>query len=288
MIDSDTGSTVPRWRLGRELGKLREQSGLKTAQIEARTGFSRSKIYRMETGKSPSRRADVEILCQIYRAPARLTKALTALATETTKTGWWHQYGDVIPSWFELFAGMEAYAESMDIYEPELVTGLLQTHDYAYEVMRTADEDDGDEEEIERIVAMRLARQDRLTDENPPRLNIILNEAVLRRPAGNGAIMAEQLRHVNDVGRRDGVVVRVLPFSAGLHAAMMGSFMYMRFPERAIPDVVYHDTVTGSLYLDRAAQRKPYRQMWRDIDRRALDRETSRDLIAKTAKEYES
>lgn len=285
MIDSDTGSTVPRWRLGRELGKLREQSGLKTAQIESRTGFSRSKIYRMETGKSPSRRADVEILCQIYRAPARLTKALTALATETTKTGWWHSYGDVIPEWFELFAGMEAYAESMDIYEPELVTGLLQTHDYAAEIMRTA-EADGDDEEIERHVDLRLTRQARLDDDDAPRLHVILNEAVIRRPVGGAAIMAEQLRHLVDVSQRENVAVRLLPFSAGAHAAMMAGFTYMRFPQRAISDVIYHETRTGGLYLDKAAQRKPYRQMWRDIEDRALDADASRDMMIKATKEY--
>ncbi|BCJ38509.1 transcriptional regulator [Actinocatenispora thailandica] len=287
MIDSDTGSTVPRWRLGRELAKLREQSGLKTAQIESRTGFSRSKIYRMETGKSPSRRADVEILCQIYQAPARLAKALTALASETTKTGWWHSYGDVIPEWFELFAGMEAYAESMDIYEPELVTGLLQTHDYAYDVMSTADAN-GDDEEIERHVDLRLARQARLTGEEAPRLHVILNEAVIRRPVGGPTSMAEQLRHIINVSHRDNVTVRVLPFSVGVHAAMLAGFTYLRFPDRLVPDVVYHDTRTGALYLDKAAQRKSYRQMWRDIDTRALDPAASRDMMATAAKEYET
>lgn len=287
MADSDTGSTVPRLRLGRELAKLREQSGLSTAVIEERTGFSRSKIYRLENGKSPSRRADVEILCQIYKAPARLTKALAALAGETTKSGWWHSYGDVIPEWFEVFVGLEAYAERLEIYEPELVTGLLQTHNYAYTVLRTADAD-GDDEEIERRVTLRLARQTMLTGPDATALEVILNEAVLRRSVGGAQVMAEQIRHIIEVSRYRTTTVRVLPFSAGVHAAMMGGFTYLRFPDRNVVDVIYHETRTGALYLDKPAQRRPYRQMWRDIDTRALDPDASREMMVEMAKEYET
>lgn len=287
MADSDTGSTVPRLRLGRELAKLREQSGLTTAVVEERTGFSRSKIYRLENGKSPSRRADVEILCQIYRAPARLTKALAALAGETTKSGWWHSYGDVIPEGFDVYLGMEAYAERLEIYEPELVTGLLQTHDYAYTVLRTADAD-GDDEEIERRVALRLNRQALLSGADATALEVMLNEAVLRRPVGGQAVMADQLRRIVEVSQQRNVTVRILPFSAGVHAGMMGGFTYMRFPDRNVPDVIYHETRTGALYLDKPMQRRPYRQMWRDIDSRALDADSSREMMVEVAKEYEA
>lgn len=80
----------------------------------------------------------------------------------------------------------------------------------------------------------------------------------------------------------------MLPFSAGVHAAMMGGFTHLRFPDRSVPDVIYHETRTGALYLDKPAERKPYRQMWRDIDTRVLTPEASRDVLAAIAKEYEA
>jgi transcriptional regulator with XRE-family HTH domain len=286
-MNTDTGSPVPRWRLGRELARLREQSGLKTDRIAELTGCSRSKIYRIETGKSPVRGVDVEQLCKLYKAPARLTKALVALARETTKDGWWHAYGDVIPEWFDVFLGLEAFATRLDIYEPELMNGLLQTKKYARAVLATADPD-GDEEELDRRVDLRMERQKLLSASDAPQLNVILNEAVLRRPVGGRAVMADQLRHLAAMSKRRNITVRVLPFSIGEHAAMFGGFTYMRFPDRAITDLVYHETRTGAVYLDKPAQRKPYRQMWRAIETHALGPDASRDMMVATAEEYES
>ena len=286
-MDSDTGSPVPRWRLGRELAKLREQSGLQFDAITKQSGCSRSKIHRVETGKSPVRGVDVEKLCKIYKAPPKLARALVALAQETTKNGWWHAYGDVIPEWFDVYLGLEAFATGLDVYEPELVHGLLQTREYAYAVLATADPA-GDEEEVERRVDLRLQRQKLLSGPDAPQLNVIINEAVLRRPVGGREVMAAQLRHLAAMGKRRNITLRVLPFSVGEHAAMFGGFIYMRFPDRAITDLVYLETRTGAAYLDKPAQRKPYRQMWRDIDAQALDPDASRDMIIAAVKEYEA
>jgi transcriptional regulator with XRE-family HTH domain len=280
------GSTVPRRRLGRELQQLRDRSGLKVEDVAASMRCSRSKIWRIESGRTPVRAVDVEKLCRIYKAPADLRKALVALAGETDKPGWWHSYGDVIPEWFEVYVDLESSASAMQIYEPELVTGLLQLHGYAYAVLRTADVDE-DEEEIERRVSVRLGRQVLLGRKQPPRLEVILNEAVVRRPVGGLAPMVRQLRHLMTL-EHPNVSVRVLPFAAGVHAAMMGSFTYLQFPERSEPDVIYHETRTGALYLSKPAERKPYRQMWRDIDERALDVEASREFISEAAKEFET
>jgi transcriptional regulator with XRE-family HTH domain len=280
------GSTVPRRRLGRELLQLRNRSGLKVEEVAARMRCSRSKVWRIESGRTPVRAVDVEKLCRIYGAPAKLHKALVALAGETAKPGWWHSYGDVIPEWFEVYVDLESSASAMQIYEPELVTGLLQLHNYAYAVLRTADVDE-DEEEIERRVSVRLGRQVLLGRKEPPQLEVILNEAVVRRPVGGRAPMALQLRHLATL-ENPSISVRVLPFAAGVHAAMMGSFTYLQFAERSEPDVIYHETRTGALYLDKPAERKPYRQMWRDIDQRALDVEASRKFIMEAAKELET
>nr|WP_239134974.1 DUF5753 domain-containing protein [Streptomyces sp. SID12488] len=143
------------------------------------------------------------------------------LAKETKARGWWHAYGDVIPDGFDLFIGLEEAACDVDWYESELIPGLLQTADYTRTVTG-ADNPTEDDEEIERRVNLRIAHQVLLTRvTEPTRLNVVLNEAVLRRPVGGTTVMAGQLLHLLKVGEYPNVTIKVVPFSAGLHSGVM-------------------------------------------------------------------
>lgn len=87
----------------------------------------RNKLYRMENGEAPVRLIEAEKLCSLYRVTPELTEVIIALSGETKAKGWWHAYGDAVPTWFELYVGMEGAASRLRQFEPQLIPGLLQT-----------------------------------------------------------------------------------------------------------------------------------------------------------------
>ncbi|MGW7004040.1 helix-turn-helix domain-containing protein [Streptomyces sp. NPDC054933] len=292
MADGPTGSTVPRRQLGRYLRDLRNRSRLTVRAAALKLEWSEAKMWRIETGQTSLRSLDVEAMCKVYGAPSNLTEALMGLAKETKARGWWHAYGDVIPEGFDLFIGLEEAASAIAWYESELVPGLLQTEDYARTIIQ-ADNPDEDEEEIDRRVHLRITRQVLLTRvADPPRYDVVLNEAVLRRPIGGNEVMAGQLRHLAEVGKLPHVVIRVVPFHAGLHLGVMsGPFGVLRFPLNAEgtetePPTVYADGYTGDLYLDKPNEVARYDSAFKDICSRALSEQDSRRLLSEVAGSY--
>lgn len=282
---TDTGSTVPRRQLGRQTKALRRAAGY-TSEIAAdELGWSRSKVWRIENGRTPATKSDVIALTQLYRADERITELLLALAAESRSFGWWHAYGDVLPDWFEPFVNFEASAETIHHYDAELVPGLLQTEEYCNAIYRVFSNDD--RATVERRVALRMERQALLTREDPaaPDFKVLLNEAVIRRPVGGSEAMRRQLARLAESTDMPNVDVRVLPFAAGEHAAMMSTFVVMSFAEHREPDIVYLESRTGSLYLDKPKEVTKYNFALRDLERRALDPYESRNFIAEAAKE---
>ena len=79
-----------------------------------------------------------------------------------------------------------------------------------------ADVDVPADEEIERRIAVRMKRQDRLKADDAPNV-VVLNEAALHRQVGGQGTMREQLRHLAEVSRPNRVVVQVLTYGAGAH-----------------------------------------------------------------------
>ncbi|MFI2662770.1 helix-turn-helix domain-containing protein [Micromonospora carbonacea] len=282
----DMGSTVPRRRLGRALRDLRTEAGITLDAAAEALECSRQKVWRIESGLGAARSIDVRAMCELYRAKNELTRALVALAGETKAKGWWHAYGDAIPDWFELYVGLESAASHIRRYDEALIPGLFQTRGYALAVYQHRAE--VTEDERERLVQVRLQRQSLLTRRLPvaPRLEVVISEGALLRIVGDRPTMAEQLRHLLDVGERDRVSIRVLPLSAGLHRGVeAGTFVMLEFPlgNRATPDppVVYSESWTGALYLDRPDEFAAYEKVWASLDQLALDKGQSRQLINK-------
>jgi transcriptional regulator with XRE-family HTH domain len=290
----DPGSTVPRRQLGRYLRQLREEAQITVKIAAEELEWSAPKIWRIESGATSMRALDVEAMCKVYGASSGTTEVLTGLAKETKAKGWWHSYGDAIPAWFELYVGLESAATRLRQYEPELITGSLQTEAYATEVFRVAHPEMADAE-IERGVAVRIGRQALLTRARPPapRLEVVLNEAALHRPLVTVGAMAEQLQHINKTSELPNVRVLVLPLGAGLHRAAMagGSFVILDFPTTGAnpePSTVYSDGLTGALYLDKPPEITAYNEVWTSLVSSCLTEPQSKKLIAAIAKEYGS
>jgi transcriptional regulator with XRE-family HTH domain len=278
--------TVRRRRLRYELRRLREQRGLTIEQVQERSGgdLRAPTISRWETGDRSIRPTDLRLLLDIYDIHGEQREALLTLARQAKERGWWQSYGSAVPEWFQVYVGLEAEASSVHVYESELVPGLLQTAEYYRAFLRTAPAA-GNDDEIERKIAVRLTRQERLTGDSPPEYRAVLNEAAIRRAVGGGEAMREQLNHIADIAKLPHVSIQVLPFGAGVHPAMDGAFRILGFPEPGDPDVVYLENQIGSLYLEEDLEVARYEQMFSSLIAKALDPDDSRRMIAWVAKD---
>jgi hypothetical protein len=290
--ETTAGPTVPRRQLGRHLRALRNQARLTTKLAAQALEWSEPKLWRIETGQTTLRSLDVEAMCRVYGATAEVTQGLMVLARETKTVGWWHPHDDVIPDWLDLYLGLEDAASRLQRYDPELVPGLLQTAAYAREVIM-ADQPDLGEAEVTRRMQARLARQALLIRVTAPlSAEVLLGEAVLRRPVGGPQVMAEQLDRLADAALLPNVTIRVVPLRAGLHRGVLsGPFAILRFPvngdgQESEPPVVYVPGFTGALYLEQAAEIQRYQEVCTGVAAAALDEPASRALIRQAALEY--
>ncbi|MQA96455.1 MAG: helix-turn-helix domain-containing protein [Streptosporangiales bacterium] len=252
------GSTVRRILLGSQLRKLREAKGVTREEAGYEIRASESKISRLELGRVSFKERDVADLLALYGIPAgEERESLLALAREANAPGWWHRYGDVLPSWFQTYVGLEESASLIRTYELQFVPGLLQSARYARAVM-TLGRREAMDEEIEQRVALRMARQARLGAPDAPRLWAVMDEAALRRPIGGPEVMRDQFEHLIEMAKKPSVTLQIMPFDFGGHAAEGGAFSILRFAEHELPDVVYLEQLGGALYLDKREDVDPY------------------------------
>ena len=243
------GPTVLRILLGAQLRRLREAKRISLEEAGNVIRASHSKISRLETGRVGFKDRDVADLLTLYGVVDEKERdALRTLASRANSPGWWHDYSDVLPHWFEAYVGLEEAASQIRAYEVQFVPGLLQTEDYARAVTMLGY---SNPREINRRVNLRLARQAVLTREDPPSLWVVLDEAVLRRPIGGANAMRTQLKHLIEMSQRPNVTIQIVPFNAGGHAAAGGPFSVLRFAEYDLPDIVYLEQLSSALYLDK-------------------------------------
>jgi transcriptional regulator with XRE-family HTH domain len=246
-----SGPTVLRMLLGGRLRKLREAKGITREAAGYEIRSSDSKISRMELGRVSFKERDVADLLTLYGVTdEQERRSLLELAHQANNPGWWHRFGDVSPSWLQAYLGLEVAATLIRTYEVQFVPGLLQTADYARAVILLG-HDRATPEEIEKRVALRMERQQLLTRPHPPQLWAVLDEAVLRRPIGGGAVMRGQIAALVEASKLPNVTLQVLPFAAGGHSAAGGAFTLLRFPEEDLPDVVFSEQLTSAIYLDK-------------------------------------
>ncbi|MFF0469590.1 helix-turn-helix domain-containing protein [Micromonospora zamorensis] len=246
-----TGPTVLRMLLGAQLRRLRESSGVTREGAGWEIRSSESKISRMELGRVGFKERDVSDLLTLYGVTEEHERdALLKLARDANSPGWWHRYGDVLPTWFQSYLGLEAAAALIRTYEVQFVPGLLQTGDYARAVVLLGHGTAGPDE-IERRVALRMQRQQLLHRENPPQLWAVVDEAALRRPIGGPAVMRGQLTALIEATKSPNIRLQVIPFAAGGHAAAGGAFTILRFGDQELPDIVYIEQLTSAIYLDK-------------------------------------
>src|SRR5215469_11111401 len=271
--------TVRLRRLAAELRVLRASSGLTRDEVVERTGINVATMYRIEHARVRPQTRTLRTLLNLYGVDKEQQAELVGLLRDARERGWLHAYQSELPEQYMNFIGFEGEARSSWNYESLFVPGLLQTEDYARAVIRggfpTADRD-----EIERRVEVRIERQDVLQNDNPLELWGIVDEAALRRQVGGQAVMRTQLRRLLDASELPNVTFQVIPFDAGAHAGMPGSFVFLQFAEAAIPDVIYIDSMAGELFLEEEGDVRRYRLVFEHLRAVAASPDASRSLIA--------
>ncbi|MGW6947657.1 helix-turn-helix domain-containing protein [Streptomyces xanthophaeus] len=265
-------SSSPRALLGAELRVARERAGMSQAELGESLFVSGSFIGQLEAG---TRRMHLDFAKQL---------------DQTLKTGGFFARNcgaaakSKYPDHFVAAAEAEALAISIREYAPQLIPGLLQTEAYARAVCR-AYQPTASEETIDELVTNRLARATLLTTPTTPMFWCVLDEAVLRRAGGNPAVVAEALRHIARLIRAHRIIVQVLPFSAGLHAGLLGFLQLMSF-EDAPPLAYIEGEGTGQLFDDPATVAR-HALTYDLLTASALSPEKSLALIESVAEDYE-
>jgi transcriptional regulator with XRE-family HTH domain len=219
-MSDEVGPAVRRRQLGGRLRELRVAAGFTTMEAAANgTGLSRASISRIEGAKQVILPRTVRLLCQSYGIDASAVERLVLLAERAEQRGWYQDFADVVPGWFERYLGEECDATEVCAYAADVVPDLLQTDDYCRAVSAALAPD----VDVDRLVALTAVRRGR-----GKRLHAVLDEAVLYRRVGGPDVLRAQLRELLTEGPH--VTVQVLPFTVGAHPAMAGSFTVLRFP----------------------------------------------------------
>jgi transcriptional regulator with XRE-family HTH domain len=274
-VGIDRATMRGRW-LGARLRKHREAAGMKGAQVAERITRSAATLSRWESGDLLPRPAEVHYMLELYGVRGEERDVLVRHAEQAQRPGALEI--DVAVAVAD-HAWLEDRAWRIETFQNAVMPGLLQGADYAREVLK-AWAPAATPERTERAIGARAARQQRLIGDEPLQLAAILDEAALRRPIGGPETMCAQLGHLVEQAALPNVDIRVLPFAAGAHASLTGSFDILRF--RDDRDLVYVETRGGHMYIDRS---EPYTYAWRRLEAAALSEQESRAMIAAVAKE---
>jgi transcriptional regulator with XRE-family HTH domain len=270
--------TVRLRRLAAELRRLRSAAGLSREQVEEQTGVNEGTLYRIETARARPQKRTLVALLDLYGVDETVKTDLVELSRSADGQGWSRPYEWQLPGEYAAYISFEAEARAVHNYESLFIPGLLQTPDYA-RALSAGVLPGATEAEIEERVQARAERQKLLEGDDALSLWAVVDEAAVRRVVGDRRVMAAQLEHVVSMTRRPNVTVQVIPFDAGAHPGMPGSFVNMEFRDEGDPDLVYVDTLAGDIFLEAEDDLRRYRSMFDHLRAAALSPTRSGEMI---------
>jgi transcriptional regulator with XRE-family HTH domain len=280
--------TVRRRRLAAELRGIRESKGKSGDTVAAALKWSPSKISRYERARTGLRPREVERLLDYYEITGPRRTLLLGLAEDAAQKGWWEEYSDSLSEDYKQFIGLEHEATSMAIWHVDVVTGLLQTEEYARHII-------GSYSQVEpvapgmigRLVRVRMRRQQVLSRDGL-QLSVVLDESVLKRRIGDDAVMYDQLQRLVREADRPNLTLQVLPLDAQ-HSVFGESFVIFSFGQDAdamLQDVVSTEHLRSGFTLEGERDTYLHRIAFQMLSEASLDPAASRALILKTAESY--
>lgn len=286
-MSSDQGPVIQSALLRSELVRLRKEQHLTQEQVARALDWSPSKLIRIEGGKNSVTKTDLQALLLQYgiTAQSRLDR-LQELARGAREPAWWNSYRDDVSTPYLTFVGFEAGASHIRHFHGALVPGLLQLPEYAQALASGS-------VASAMAVKLRIQRQQELAKRtDPPRQSYIVDEAVIRRHIGirtDPAIMPNQLRHMANAAEGDSLItLRVIPFSAGAHLGLRGSFTILGY-EGPLSDVLYLEGGRApSTLITNEEQVAEYSDYFEILGGETLSPEDSIELIREAAEELMS
>jgi transcriptional regulator with XRE-family HTH domain len=279
---SGTSPIARQRELGTRLRALRNERGMTVEEVAGELLCSTTKISRLETAaRRPSLR-DVRDLCVLYEVDEPTSRELMTIAREAREPGWWTQYSDL---GLDPLIGLEQEAVAITCYSINYIPGLLQTAEYAEGIIKTV-APKMDPEIVHQRTEARLRRQELLDEDDRPRYQVILDEAVMHRGVGGPALMAAQLDKILDIVRSGKALVQIIPFVAGAYAAADGYFVLLEFEEDSnLLPMVFIEGLSGNQYLQRRDDIARYSETIEYLRGRALNSSDSMALMIEVRKE---
>ena len=280
--------TVRRRRLAAELRGIRESKGRSGDTVAAALRWSPSKISRYERARTGLRPREVERLLDYYEITGPRRALLLGLAEDAAQKGWWEEFTVSLSEDYKQFIGLEHEATAMAIWHVDVVTGLLQTEEYARHII-------GSYSRVEpvapgmigRLVRVRMRRQ-QVLDRDGLQLSVVLDESVLKRRIGDEAVMYDQLQRLVKEADRPNLTLQVLPLDAQ-HSVFGESFVIFGFGQDAdamLQDVVSTEHLRSGFTLEGERDTYLHRIAFQMLVDAALDPVASRKLILETAETY--
>lgn len=285
MSEPRSAPTVGQVVLGRRLLDLRERAGLKREEAARILRVAPATVRRMEMAEVTLKIPYLQLLLKAYGVSDLEAEAFVQLAEEANQPGWWQRFHDVLPGWFSMHVSLEGAAAMIRQYEPHFVPGLLQTEDYARGVLESGAIGQTSPDEIERHVALRMQRQELLTRPDPPRLWVVMDETVLRRPVGGPEVMRAQIDKLLDATKLPNVTLQVAPFTNGPHPGTYGPFVLFRFAVPELPDMVYSEYLTGAVYLDARTEVATHLEVMDRMAAQAATAHRTKEILRELRKE---
>ncbi len=275
--------TARRVRLGSELRKLREATGMKAREAAALLGADPVQISQIESGVAGVSAERVRRLAAHYACTDEaLIEALTTMATDRSR-GWWEEYRGVLPPVFLDVAELEHHATFLREVVITHVPGLLQTADYArsiYSYMVPG----LPASELDPRVEHRMRRRAVIEGDDPTPYETIIHEFALRIRVSDRQVARAQLREILDQIGRDHATVRIIPTDQDGFAGAGASMMYTGGPMPQL-DTGLRDAPTGTAFIDAEPQLQRLRTLFRKVQKASLDPLASRDFIHRLSKE---
>ncbi|NIY65633.1 helix-turn-helix domain-containing protein [Streptomyces malaysiensis] len=277
------GQTSLRILLGVQLRRLRRESGFSLEQaakcFDGTVNAARTKIQRLEHGDTGCQEDVLAKLLDHYGVTdAEERDDYLELASRAAVQPWWYEYNEVVEKWFRRHIDLEREAHTIRTYEVHFIPGLLQTEAYARAVTEFG-YPHLPARKIERLVELRMVRQEILTHEDAPRLWCVVDEGTLRREWGGQAVLREQLEHLLRIVELPRVSIQVAPGRSpvtGNHPISL-----LQFTEPDLPDLVYLEQFSNAVYHHKQNHLDQYTMIMDRLSAEALDPEETPAFLEK-------
>ena len=265
--------------LGVQLRKARQEAGMTTRSVAMHLGMSPSSVNRNELGSRIPKRDEVSALCALYGVTGEDKEALLERVSQPAHSAAWLATG-YVPDQLASLMVLEQEATTITYVEVALISGLVQTADYA----RLAFGGTANHEDLEKRITTRLGRQSLLTRPRAPQVRLYLAEGVLHRTLGRPEVLRDQLEQLIILQRRENISIRVIPFSAGECPPTSVSFSLYGLADGS--PYVFLEAQKLGVFVTEPAETRPFVDSCQALDTCALDEQSSSALMRKVAEGF--